>query len=108
MPATWSELAAKLGVQTSPFHPRDAILLGAIYTRQQYDQFTAERTELDRKRFALAAYNCGLGCVLDAQRRASGATSYIVVKPYLPHETQEYNRLIIYWRQAMIDDGHTL
>lgn len=108
MPSTWKELSAKVGIKSDPYHPRDAILLGAIYTRQQYDQFTAERTELDRKKLALAAYNCGLGCVLRAQGRSGGETAYILIAPYLPQETRQYNELIIRWRQKMIDDGHKL
>lgn len=38
----------------------------------------------------LAAYNCGLGTVNKAIRRANGATNYWEIKHLLPRETQNY------------------
>ena len=39
MPATWSELRAKLGLGLDPFDPRDNILAGTFYLRLMYDRF---------------------------------------------------------------------
>lgn len=108
MPDTIKELSEQLGMPNDPYHPQTAIHMGAIYVRRQYDQFTAPRSEEDRKLLAQAAYNCGLGCVLDAQRRAGGAAAYQRIAVYLPHETTQYNIYIKKWRKKMIDDGHVL
>lgn len=108
MPDTWAMLATEFGIEASPNDPRYAIQLGALYTRRQYDQWTAPRSVSDRKKLALASYNCGLGCVLRAQRRAAGAAGYDAIAIYLPEETVTYNVRITQWRQEMIDSEHVL
>ncbi len=65
MPAT----AASLGV-TDISHPEESINGGVRYLAQLYDEFSAISDEENRLKFTLAAYNCGLGHVLDAQRLA--------------------------------------
>lgn len=39
MPATWSEMRARLGLGTDPHEPRDNILAGTFYLRLMYDRF---------------------------------------------------------------------
>lgn len=39
MPATWTELRARLGLGTDPHDPRDNILAGTFYLRLMYDRF---------------------------------------------------------------------
>lgn len=39
MPATWSEMRARLGLGFDPHDPRDNILAGACYLRLMYDRF---------------------------------------------------------------------
>ena len=53
-----------------PFDPVASIKAGIHYLRSRYDMFD-EVEENDRLLFALAAYNIGLGHVMDAQRIAS-------------------------------------
>jgi membrane-bound lytic murein transglycosylase F len=65
MPAT----AASLGV-TEPTDPNESIKAGTSYLKQNYDQFQSVPDSLNRIKLTLAAYNCGLGHVLDAQRLA--------------------------------------
>lgn len=39
---------------------------------------------------ALAAYNCGPGCLNNAIRRSGGETDFWKLRPYLPRETRNY------------------
>ncbi len=39
---------------------------------------------------ALAAYNCGPGCINNAIRRSGGKTNYWELLPYIPRETRNY------------------
>ncbi len=72
MPATWSTLAARLSLGSSPFAAADNLLAGAVYLRELYDRFGASGM--------LAAYNAGPGRYLEAR---SGGRA-------LPAETQAY------------------
>lgn len=65
LPATARRLSL-----ADPFDPVANIKAGIRYLRSLYDMF-GEIEESDRLLFALAAYNIGLGHVLDAQRIAS-------------------------------------
>lgn len=53
MPATWSELRARLGLGADPDDPRDNILAGTFYLRLMYDRFGYPGL--------FAAYNAGPG-----------------------------------------------
>lgn len=68
MPRTGDELADRLGLE-EVISPRNNIAAGVFYLWQQYDSF-GDAKEDDRIRLTLAAYNCGLGHVLDAQKIA--------------------------------------
>lgn len=39
MPATWSEMRARLGLGADPFDPHDNIVAGAVFLRLMYDRF---------------------------------------------------------------------
>lgn len=66
MDATWGD------DKRSPFDPEAAIIRGADYLSSLWNEFKAEKG-LERWKFALAAYNCGLGNVLKAQALAQKA-----------------------------------
>lgn len=51
-------------------HPEENIRGGTTYLKQIYEQFEHIPDSINRVKFTLAAYNCGLGHVLDAQRLA--------------------------------------
>jgi len=65
MPAT----AAELGVKNIT-EPRENIKAGTIYLKKMITKFSKVKDSIQRIKFTLAAYNCGLGHVRDAQRLA--------------------------------------
>lgn len=66
MPATAKDLGVK-----DPWDPEQSIVGGTKYMRQLIDRFADEGVELkDQVRFALAAYNVGMGHVDDARTLA--------------------------------------
>ena len=65
MPST----AKELGIQDLS-DPKQSIEAGTKYLRQLYNQFESVQDSINRMKLTLAAYNCGLGHVLDAQRLA--------------------------------------
>ncbi len=65
MPAT----AEALGI-TDITNPEESIRGGTDYLNQLYERFTEIPDSLNRMLFTMAAYNCGYGHVLDAQRLA--------------------------------------
>ena len=68
MPLTQIELAEKLGVEEA-FTPRNNIKAGVFHLKSLYSAFDHLPKE-DRICLSLAAYNAGLGRILDAQRIA--------------------------------------
>ncbi|MGD0591390.1 MAG: transglycosylase SLT domain-containing protein [Bacteroidota bacterium] len=69
MPVTQIELAEKLGVEET-ITPRNNIKAGIYHLKSLYAMFENIQEE-DRTCLSLAAYNAGLGRVLDAQKIAS-------------------------------------
>lgn len=65
MPAT----AREMGVQ-NPLDPAQSLAGGIRYLDNLYGKFEKVEDSIQRIKFALAAYNCGLGHVRDAQRLA--------------------------------------
>jgi len=65
MPAT----AADLGV-TDVLDPEQNLRGGTTYLDQMYGYFESVEDSLERLKFTMASYNCGLGHVRDAQRLA--------------------------------------
>jgi len=66
MPAT----GKALGI-TDPSNPEQSIRGGVKYLKQNYQELEKVRDSINRIKLTLAAYNCGLGHVLDAQRLTS-------------------------------------
>ncbi|HJS10183.1 lytic transglycosylase domain-containing protein [Sphingopyxis sp.] len=69
MPATWSEMRARLALGTNSDDPRDNILAGTYYLRLMYDRFGYPRL--------FGAYNAGPGAYaewLAGKRRLPGET----------------------------------
>ena len=65
MPSTAEELNIK-----DLSDPKESIRGGTTYLKQMYNQFESITDSITRIKFAMAAYNCGLGHVMDAQRLA--------------------------------------
>ncbi len=65
MPST----AKELGI-TNRHDPAQSILGGTTYLQNLWEKFDSITNEEDRKKFTLAAYNCGYGHVVDAQNLA--------------------------------------
>ncbi len=55
---------------TNPADPEQSLKGGTKYLQKMYDYFEDIPDKENRIKFALAAYNCGYGHVLDAQRLA--------------------------------------
>lgn len=81
--------------------PRQSVMGGARYLRSLHDRIDESVTEPDRTWFALAAYNVGLGHLLDARalarRHGRNPDRWTDVRPMLEllsdpkwHETTEY------------------
>jgi soluble lytic murein transglycosylase-like protein len=101
MPGTWPEVRRGIGApaDASPFEPRFAIPGCCWYMRLMLNNWSANgRSVEDRHNLALASYNAGLGNMLAAQKRASGAVDYDTIMHSLPYitglrnsqETHEY------------------
>ncbi|OAH47338.1 lytic transglycosylase [Sphingobium yanoikuyae] len=81
MPATWSDMRARLGLGIDPDDPRDNILAGAFYLRLMYDRFGYPGL--------FAAYNAGPARYAD----------YLARRTRLPRETIGY-------LASVAPDGH--
>lgn len=66
MPATWEEW----GEGGDPFNPEESIKAGCRYMRYLYDRFPEIPDPDERYRFALAAYNAGIGNINKCLARA--------------------------------------
>ncbi|MDO5674801.1 MAG: transglycosylase SLT domain-containing protein [bacterium] len=69
MPGTSKDVARELGIPDNPFDPYINIMMGIYYLRKMWNIFRRER-DLERLRFAFAAYNAGAGNIIKAQMRA--------------------------------------
>ncbi|WP_233702491.1 MltF family protein [Hyunsoonleella flava] len=65
MPATAKELGIK-----DISNPDESLRGGTLYLKQMYERFNTISDSINRIKFTLAAYNCGYGHILDAQRLA--------------------------------------
>lgn len=72
MPATWTEMRARLGLGSNPDDPRDNILAGTCFLRLMYDRFGYPGL--------FGAYNAGPGAY----------AAYLAGKRRLPDETAAY------------------
>jgi hypothetical protein len=61
-----------------------------------------ERTALEKLPLALASYNCGAGCVINAQKKANDARDFEEISIFLPTEAAEYPiRIQSHWFKMM-------
>ena len=92
MDATHAEISRALGIKCSQFNPRCSIMFGAYYDDRMTRNFLGKRDRQpeDALLIGLAAYNCGLGCVLRAQERCFDARLICAINPCLPLETSQY------------------
>jgi len=56
---------------SDPSNPEQSLKGGTKYLKQLYEQFAYIPDKLNRIKFTMASYNCGLGHVQDAQRLAT-------------------------------------
>ena len=96
MDATHAEISKALGIKCSQFNPRCSIMFGAYYDDRMTRNFLGKRDRQneDALLIGLAAYNCGLGCVLKAQKRCFDARLICGINPCLPAESVEYTKRI--------------
>lgn len=83
------------------FDAKASIRAGIAYDRRLWRIFAAEQGR-HRLWFAFAAYNCGPGCVIRAQRRAAArgdpTDRWAGIRGHLPAETRAYVPRIRRWR----------
>ena len=96
MDATHAEISKALGIKCSQFNPRCSIMFGAYYDDRMTRNFLGKRDRQNEDAFmiGLAAYNCGLGCVLRAQERCFDARLICGINPCLPAESVDYTKRI--------------
>lgn len=71
--------------------PEVNIMVGCMYDQRMYNLWGRQtKNEEQRLAFALASYNAGRGRVLKSYDTKSGKTTWNLVHPELPHETQSY------------------
>jgi len=101
MPDTAREVGLRVDAQVD--ERLDAvknIYAGARYLRALYDRFYEGKTELERWRLALAAYNCGPGTLNGFLRSIGkvsrqGTVEWREIVPKARAETREYVRNIL-------------
>lgn len=101
MPATCREVFPQLGMKCDPFNAKKSIRAGAFYMKRLRRVFRARRPESDRRRWAQASYNRGVGNILRDQKRCGGAMNWYDVVPCVPkQETIDYIENIErrYWK----------
>ncbi|MGB4775425.1 MAG: LysM peptidoglycan-binding domain-containing protein, partial [Daejeonella sp.] len=74
--------------------PVQASYAAAAYFKEAYNKFGDWL-------LAIAAYNCGMGAVNRAIKKAGGEANFWAVRPYLPRETQNYVPAFIATNYAM-------
>ena len=112
MPATFKEIAERSGIKGQPFDPETNLMSGAWYMARQRAIFKAPRPDFERHNLAMAAYNCGAGNVIKAQRLAGNPQEWQPVADKLhlvtgrhSNETIQYVRKIRAYHRAFIISG---
>jgi len=91
MPRTHAEIGQQLGLNCSPYSAKCSILYGAYYDGRMARIWSGRgRSTNEIIPLMLGSYNCGPGCVINAQRMANDARDWIDIKPFLSRETREY------------------
>lgn len=90
------------------FEARASIRAGIAYDKRMWRMFSQE-SGMQRLWFALAAYNCGPGCVIRAQEVAAShdkpTDRWEYIAPHLPLETRQYVPRIRRWFQRYTQAG---
>ena len=95
MPRTFAEISAVLGVKCAAFNARCSIMFGAYYDSRMYRIWAGrDRTVAEVIPLMLSSYNCGAGCVINAQKKANNARNWHELAQYLPKEARDYPVLI--------------
>lgn len=91
MPRTHAEIGEQLGVKCSPFVARCSIMYGTYYDSRMARVWRGrDRTFDEITPLMLSSYNCGAGCVINAQKKAGNARNWQDFAGYLPREAREY------------------
>ena len=91
MPGTWADAMRTLGLTGKRTDSALSIRAAGWYmARLERNWAGRGRTPPERLPLAMSSFNCGLGCVLSAQRRAQDARDWPAIAPYLPREAAEY------------------
>lgn len=77
MPTTWTDVAPEPWKSWGALNPEAAIYVGCKYLAWQYSKFPKADTKLQRKAFASAGYNSGLGNVLKARAVCRDREEYL-------------------------------
>ena len=95
MPTTQIELTEKLGMDEA-MTPANNIRAGIYHLKTLYEYFD-QAPKADRIRLSLAAYNAGLGRIIDAQRIAeylgNDPNSWEAVRDAMPYLSKKYYTL---------------
>jgi membrane-bound lytic murein transglycosylase F len=97
MPPTWVEYQEAFETSVPATVAKANIQAAAWYMMRMERVWSGRRRKpYERLPLAQASYNCGAGCVIQAQARCGDKRNWIGVKPCLPEETKHYVPLIEY------------
>ena len=85
MPGTASELSKELDIQYILKNPRENIAAGIYHMKKQFGHFP-NADFINRTKLSLAAYNCGVGRIYDAQQM----TKFNRLSPYVWKNVDRY------------------
>lgn len=85
MPRTASELSKELDIQYILKNPRENIAAGIYHMKKQFAHFPNANYQ-NRTKLSLAAYNCGVGRIYDAQEM----TKYYRLSPNVWNNVNQY------------------
>lgn len=93
MPATYMDICqALLTCHKSVFDPEINIMAAAFYQARQEAAWHWERPFADKKALGLAAYNSGLGNLIEAQKACDMAKRYQCIVDCLPMITKHHSK----------------
>lgn len=110
MPKTAKELTKELDIQYILKNPRENIAAGIYHMKKQYNYFP-NADHANRTKLSLAAYNCGIGRVFDAQSIAKhfrlSPNKWNNVKQYLSKlKAQDWEIHLQVWPQGKPKYGY--
>jgi len=95
MPETCKEIFTLAGFECDPFDAEKSIYASAFYMSRLRSVFRANRPEWDRRRWAQAAYNRGIGNILSDQRKCGNRIYWHETEPCVSKkETIDYVKRI--------------